>query len=133
MQLIIYASPLNVVGRNLAKKFLSLNAKIQSTCFTSLQALDAYLRHPLGVSPICVLIPSDGGELAALIGIRHLLRDMRIILVLPPNQDPQISPASAHMLRPRFISYADGDMSDVTAVLYKMLGNHSANPIQAVQ
>ena len=91
-----------------------------STYCASLNALDKYLRQPIGVSPIGILIPSDDGELAALIGMRHLLRDMRLILILPGNRTLDMASSSPHMLHPRFISYADGDLSDVTAVLSKM-------------
>ncbi len=121
MQLLIYASPLNMIGRNLLKKIKSALADTHSTYCASLQALDEFLRRPIGVTPIGILIPSDEGELAALVGMRHLLRDMRLILVLPGNHaSATVNSSIAHMLRPRFISYADGDLSDITAVLCKM-------------
>ncbi len=123
MQLLIYASPLNMIGRNLEKKIKSMDVDAHSTYCTSLKALDKYLRQPIDVSPIGILIPSDDGELAALIGMRHLLRDIRLILILSGNRNLDIADTRAHMLRPRFISYADGDLADVTAVLCKMKGH----------
>ena len=128
MQLLIYASPLNMIGRNLQKKIKSMNVDDHSTYCASLKALDKYLRQPIGASPIAILIPSDYGELAALIGMRHLLRDMRLILILPGSRTPDITDTSAHMLRPRFISHADGDLSDVIAVLCKMKGHGCVKP-----
>lgn len=120
MQLLIYASPFNLTGRNLEKKIQPLNLADHIVCCASLKALDEYLRQPIGVPTIGILIPSDDGELAALIGMRHLLRDMRLILILPQNHTLDTTNTSAHMLRPRFIGYADGDLSDVTGVLCKM-------------
>ncbi len=130
MQIMIYASPFNLIGRNLKKKIQSLNFAGHIICCTSLKALDNYLRQPIGVSTIGILIPSDDGELAALIGMRHLLRDMRLILILPQNHSQDTTNARAHLLRPRFISYADDKLSDVTGVLCKMNSHrwaHSSN------
>jgi hypothetical protein len=122
MQLLIFASPFSRIGRNLQKKIQAMDPGIQSTYCASLMALDKQLRKPNGVSPIGIFSPADESELAALIGMRHLLRDMRLILILPDNPGLDITSTSAHMLRPRFISYADSDLSDVTAVLSKMNG-----------
>lgn len=122
MQLLIYAAANNVVGRDLRKRIQStgLETGFGTTFCTSLVALDRHLRKPLGKSPVGILIPSDEDELAALIGMRHLLRDMRLILILPDGQKPNIAHARAHMLRPRFITYADKRLEEVIAVLWKM-------------
>jgi hypothetical protein len=128
MQLLIYASPLNMLGRNLQKKIKSMDVDTHSTYCASLEDLNKYLRQPIGVPPIGILIPSDDGELAALIGMRHLLRDMRLILILPAMSTPDIANTRAHMLRPRFISYADGNLADITAVLRKMKGHGCVRP-----
>jgi len=127
MQLLIYASPFNLIGRNLEKKIQSLNLADHIICCASLKALDKYLRQPIGVTTIGILVPSDDGELAALIGMRHLLRDMHLILILPRNHTLDATNASAHMLRPRFISYADSELSDVTAVVCKMNSHRLLN------
>ena len=127
MQLLIYAAPFNSTGRNLQERILAMAPDAQSTFCTSLKALERYLRKPTGASPIGILIPSDDGDLAALIGMRHLLSDMRLILILPRHYTLEIPQISAHMLRPRFVSYADGDPSDVTAVLCRLNGHGCVN------
>lgn len=132
MHVLIYASPLNLVSRNLHKKIQSMKAGIQSTCLGSLKALDDHLRQPLASSPIGILMPSSSSELAALIGLRHLFGDMRIILILPEQDYSNCTNSNAHMLRPRFIGCADGDLSDVTAVLGKMIATSPAKTIHAV-
>jgi hypothetical protein len=43
---------------------------------------------------------------------------MRIILVLPDRDDETV--AMGHRLRPRMVSYNDGDYLDVAAVLIRM-------------
>jgi hypothetical protein len=123
MRLLVYATPSNIVGRNLRSKIRSsrLDAWIETTFCPSLAALDKQLRKPLGPTPIGILIPSDTDQLAALLGMRHLLRGMRLILILPASHQPDIVHARAHMLRPRFITYADKNLQEVTAVLWKMM------------
>jgi len=122
MRLLVYATPSNVVGRDLRSKIRSsrLDAWTDTTFCPSLAALDKQLRKPLGPSPIGILIPSDTDQLAALLGMRHLLRGMRLILILPTSHQPDIVHARAHMLRPRFITYADKNLEEITAVLSKM-------------
>ena len=120
MQLLIYASSANTIGRDLKKKIRSLELEILSTYCTSLVALKEYVRKPMGLSPICVLILSDERELTELIGMRELFRDMRLIVILPSTEQPNGAHTRAHLLRPRFISDADGDLGDVTAVICKM-------------
>jgi hypothetical protein len=44
---------------------------------------------------------------------------VRLVLVLPDEEDETI--ALAHGLRPRFVTYADGDYSELREVLQKML------------
>lgn len=123
MRLLIYATPANAVGRDLRKTIQSsgLEADIDTAYCPSLVALDKQLRKPLGVSPIGIMIPSDEDELAALISMRHLLRGMRLILILPAGLQPNIAHAQAHMLQPRFITHADKNLEEVTAVLWKMM------------
>jgi hypothetical protein len=123
MRLLVYAAPSDTAGRDLRKSIRSsrLDAWTETTFCPSLAALDQQLRKPLGPSPIGVLMPSDTDQLAALLGMRHLLRGMRLILILPAIHQPDIVHARAHMLRPRFITYADKNLQEVTAVLWKMV------------
>jgi hypothetical protein len=122
MRLLIYATPANAVGRDLRKTIQSsgFEADTDTIYCSSLAALDKQLRKPLGRS-IGIMIPSDEDELAALIGMRHLLRGMRLILVLPASLQPNITQAQAHMLQPRFITHTDKNIEEVTAVLWKMM------------
>ena len=123
MQLLIYAASSNSIARDLRKRIQSIGLETWAgtTFCTSLAALDKQLRKPLGPSSIGIMIPSDDDELADLIGMRHLLRDMRVILILPPGARPDMGHTLAHMLRPRFITRTDENLDEVTAVLRKMM------------
>jgi hypothetical protein len=122
MRLLVYAASSNIVARDLRKKIQSSGFKTwtETAYCPTLAALDKQLRKPLGPAAIGILIPSDTDELAALLGMRHLLRDMRLILILPAGHQPDIVHALAHMLRPRYITYADKSLEEVIAVLWKM-------------
>jgi hypothetical protein len=133
MRLLIYAPPASDVGRNLRKSLHSFGFEAgNDTAFCpSLASLDKQLRKPLGRSPVGILIPGDDDDLAALIGMRHLLRDMRLILILPTGLHPNMTRAlaQAHMLRPRFVTQADKSLEEVTAVLFKMMNAVCAAPV----
>jgi hypothetical protein len=122
MKLLIYAAPSSTVGRDLRKRINStrLETGAETAYCNSMSALEKHLRKPLGISPVGILIPSDDDELAALIGMRHLLSGMRLILILPSSLQPNFAHARAHMLRPRFITSADKNLEEVTAVLWKI-------------
>jgi hypothetical protein len=49
-----------------------------------------------------------------------LLRDVRIILILPNHEDETV--VMGHRLEPRLLTYADGDFTDVSAVLGRIAG-----------
>jgi len=68
---------------------------------------------------LAVLFAASKDQLSELLSLRELLDDVRIILILPDRGRETIS--KGHLLRPRFLSYADGDLTDVIAVLNKML------------
>lgn len=68
---------------------------------------------------LAVLFAASKDQLSELLSLRELLNDVRIILILPDRGRETIS--KGHLLRPRFLSYADGDLTDVIAVLSKML------------
>ena len=74
---------------------------------------------------LAVLLAASKDQLSELLSLRELLNDVRIILILPDRGRETIS--QGHLLRPRFLSYADGDLTDVIAVLSKMLERLNRN------
>ncbi len=119
IDILIYAASADEAGKNLKGLLKTLPLKNQPESYHAIEALINRLRKPLGQNFIGILIPGDQRELSNLISIRHLFRDMRIILVLPDNQETTIS--NGHYLRPRFLTYADSNFSDVIAVIENMM------------
>lgn len=129
MQLLIYAAAFNMAGRRLLEVTRSLCVAEQCDYVISLETLTEHLRRPLGAEAIAILCPSDGAELTQLISMRHLLRDMRIVLVLPDGEPETIS--NSHTLRPRFVGYADEDFNHIAAVVRRMVDVQANQPIGA--
>jgi hypothetical protein len=80
--------------------------------------MNHFLSRHLGFQLIAILFPSNPEELNNLLEVRHLMHNTRIILVLPDEQVRTIS--DGHLLRPRFITTAGGNLNDVAAVAQKM-------------
>ncbi len=68
---------------------------------------------------VAVLFAHSKDQLTELVGLADLLKDIRIILILPNKEKETI--AMGHLLRPRFLAYADDDVGIVATVLERML------------
>lgn len=90
-----------------------------------IHALSDALRQPGGGKAIAILFASTRNELQEILSLRELLGDMKIILVLPDGSTDTV--AKGHSLRPRFMSYGDGDFQDIAAVLKRMFENLTVN------
>ena len=65
------------------------------------------------------IVANSKEDLLNLLFIRNLLQDIRIILILPDREKDTIE--KGHRLYPRFMSYLDGDLEEVAAVLNNVL------------
>jgi hypothetical protein len=93
----------------------------QIEIYRTIERLSNRLHQPTYNLDITILLAASKVDLFDLLSIQDLLTDIRIILILPDRESDTIS--KGHKLYPRFVSYADGDLKDVAAVLSKMLGN----------
>jgi hypothetical protein len=91
--------------------------------YRTIDSLSRGLRQRRNDDDIAILLASSKVELhyLNLISLRNLLSDMKIIVILPDSNTDTV--AKGHILRPRFLSYCDGDFQDVAAVLSRMLEN----------
>jgi len=89
--------------------------------YNSIKEVTQRLQRPMKEEVVGIFMPSSEKDLSDLLSITHLVRDIRIILVLPNRDEKTMS--IGHSLRPRFLTYADGDLSDVAAVMKKMMGH----------
>lgn len=119
MSLIVYIPQEDEPGQRLQKMIGHLFWEDTIEIFYTSKRLFFRLRHPVGNEDIALLLASTSGDLNNLVTNSHLLNNLRIIIILPDREEGTI--AKGHLLRPRFISYADNNsFSELSQVLKKM-------------
>jgi hypothetical protein len=91
--------------------------------FKTLGSFSERLRKPMDDAQVAVIFATSEEDLLAMLTISDLLHNVRLILILPDRKDSTV--AIGHSLRPRFLSYVDGNFSEITAVLGKMISGFS--------
>jgi len=118
MQLLIF----NRRNQNLAKRLLaSLVGPFSNITFEYFDSFSAFidrLHRPYRNIAVIVFIPNGVRAVEAMIAVRDLLDDMKVICLL--KSDDERSKEIVHHLYPRYISYSDNDFSDILEVLSKM-------------
>jgi hypothetical protein len=123
IRLLLYAPVSEGVGEQLQKMIEELVSENNVEIYRSIESLAHRLRQPKNDLPVAVLHAARRKDLSDIVSIRGLLRDVRIILVLPDRDENTI--AQGHTLRPRFLSYTDSDFADISAVLEKCLESYA--------
>ncbi len=118
MKVIFFLSGINGQGERLERVIELFFSKHRIEKCQDLEALGKKLHEPYNYQDVVLLSPASKEELSCLLALQDLLSDMRIILVLPDRDDETV--AMGHRLRPRMVSYNDGDYLDVAAVLTRM-------------
>jgi len=119
MKLLIFASEDGEAREHLVSLASGLVQPEFIEHFSSLEDFSRSLRRPLLGESLALIVASNKQELERLVSLNRLLRDLRLILILPDHDRDSV--VMGHMLRPRFLSFSDGDLTDVAAVLAKML------------
>ncbi len=123
MKVLLYTAGDKTDEMRLGKEVASLIPRKNLEVYRTMEELKQRLHKPTHNLLLALLFAATTMELTQMVSIKHLLWDVRIILILP---DRGIQTAKeGHILRPRFLSYTDSDFSDVRAVIEKMLDNAS--------
>ncbi|MCX5828970.1 MAG: hypothetical protein NTV58_13360 [Deltaproteobacteria bacterium] len=120
MNVIFYSAPGTSQGEKLQRVIDILVPRNNVETFRTIPSLLQRLHQPLPEAVVFVFLVSSREELLELVEYQEWLRDRRLILVLPDDDMETIS--RGHALRPRFVTYAESDFIDISAVLGKMLG-----------
>lgn len=115
MRLLCYAKETDDVVAKLLGTVLSQVSVQNLELYQSLAGLKQRLLEPTFEQGLTVLVATTRKELNRLLAIRDILSGFRIILVLPDHENETLS--QGHRLSPHFISYIDGDFSDLVTVL----------------
>jgi hypothetical protein len=119
MRLLLYTPVSDGFGGQLHRMVAELISLNDVEVYRNIENLSNRLRQCAHDLSIAVLHMARKEDLSDILSIRDLLRDVRIILLLPDRDEETL--AQGHILRPRFVSYADSDLADVRAVLDRML------------
>jgi hypothetical protein len=87
--------------------------------FYSIEGLAKRLSQSVRGNCAAIILAEDVADLKKLFALRPLLRDIRIILILPDRSEEAVS--MGYKLHPRFLSYSDGEFGEVAVVLKKMI------------
>jgi hypothetical protein len=118
---LFFAPVVGGVGADLSRVVQSAASESDLEIRRTVKSLSRRLQEPGKDVDIAVLYAATAKHLADLLAVKSLFSGTRIILVLPDRREETI--AKGHSLRPRFLTYIDGDLSGVSAVLNKMLGD----------
>ena len=99
-------------------------APYKATRCVSFGCVERCLRKPGHGLQVALMIVGNNEEMARIHTLDNLVRDVKLILVLPSHDSAMV--ASAHKLGPRFIAYMDNGYDQVGVVLEKML--HAGAP-----
>lgn len=87
--------------------------------FYSIEGLSDRLSQSARGNCAAIILAEDIPDLKKLFALRPLLRDIRIILILPDRSEEAVS--MGYKLHPRFLSYTDGEFSEIAVVLKKII------------
>ncbi|MFH1139648.1 MAG: hypothetical protein V1816_26520 [Pseudomonadota bacterium] len=118
MQILIYAPP-SEMEKQLWKRIGSVVTGEEYCLFYRVRDLASYLNQPRNCRGVCVFQASEEAELTDLAGMKTLLDDYHLVLVLPGQSERLTS--LGHVLHPRFIDYSDGDLENLGVVLERMI------------
>jgi hypothetical protein len=121
--IIFFSTSCGEAEERLIRVIETVVSKDNMRIFRTVDSFSKRLRQPRKDADIAVLLASSKVELnyLNLISLRNLLWDMKTIVILPDSNPDAV--AKGHILRPRFLSYCDGDFQDVAAVLSRMIEN----------
>lgn len=123
---IIYYSETNEPSSERLKRVIEMNfPRNHIEEYRTIEALSQRLEQPIPEQLIVVLLVASREDLSGIMTLRELLLDRRIILVLPDDEPETAS--RGHMLRPRFITYREGDYGDVSVVLGRMIKSYTSS------
>ncbi len=121
MNLLLYTTETKENGKHLQSVIEGLVPEDKAEIYRTIDSLSHRLRQPRCDLDVAILLAASNEDLMDLLTISDLLDDLRVILLLPNREKDTI--AKGHTLRPRFLTYVDSNLSDVAAVLSKMLQN----------
>jgi hypothetical protein len=125
VSVIFYQSLKNGSGKGLRKVVEMAVSKKNIEWHRSIKSLSDRLHKPIFDANVAVLSAASKKDLDEIICLGDVLRDMKIVLILPDNDPDTI--AKAHTLRPRFITWSNSDFKDIGNVVKRLQVLHNGH------
>lgn len=119
MLLIFYEKAVDGIAEQLKGMMKPLIGEDRIKVYHTISILSKRLSQPIDGKVIMVLVAADRNDLLDIYAIRELFGIIRIIIILPDREDESVR--MGHQLQPRFLTYMNGELSEVYSVLRKML------------
>lgn len=88
--------------------------------FRSFEDFSRKLRKPFSNVRVAVLFAANGQEVARILSLGELLADVKMILILADKDHETMM--KVHTLRPRYVTWTDGDLGEAVDVFKRMVG-----------
>lgn len=119
MSLLYFRPPQNTVAEKLQFVIESEIPDQQLEIFYSIEGLSERLSQSARGNCTAVILVENITDLENLFTLKTLLKDIRIILILPNRSEEVIS--MGYKLHPRFLSYMDSELGEVVGVLKRTI------------
>jgi hypothetical protein len=119
MCVLYYRPSVNIIAERLQFMIESELPDQQLEVFYSIEGLAERLSQSVRGNCAAIIQAEDIADLKKIFTLKNLLRDIRIILILPDRSKEAVS--IGYKLHPRFLSYSDGEFGEVAVVLKKMI------------
>ena len=124
MNVILYVS--NSDQGDIRERIEGLIPEKSLKVYRTLEGLSERLHRPIDPETILIIVACSQEKLSEIFPLRRVLRDIRTVVVAP-DQDPK-TVSLAHQLRPRFLTYANSNLEDLTSVLQRMIKSKASRP-----
>jgi hypothetical protein len=119
MKCIIYEKKSGIIAGQIMGLIKASAAENKTEIYHTIKTLSQRLTRPVDGLAIMVLIAGDRKDLLNIIAAQKLFGLIRIIIILPDREEESVK--IGYKLQPRFLTYVNGDISEVHAVLRKLL------------
>jgi len=120
MSILIYYTDSTEAGESLRQAIEQSVQDETIEVYREIGALSERLHRPSFDLSVVILFCCSKADLMDVLTLQNLLKDVRIILILPDDDDDTLT--KGHALGPRFLSYRDQGFHDVAGVLSRMIG-----------
>ncbi len=119
MKCIFYEKQSGIIAKKIIGLMNALAVENKTELYHTIKKLSARLSRPVEEKSVVLLIAADRLDLLAVLPMRNLLDDIHVIIILPDREDESVS--IGYKLNPSFLTYVNDDLSEVHAILKKLL------------